>query len=215
MVLGVDRISRQLKLLGEEIVEYQTTFAVQLADILRKRIFMFSAERLNVGQHRIGRTLNSNRMPETWLKSYYFHSSDPKRFDQYSNLVRMIFPEITQITIPPVSESEVRILVWSIDPQSSREDLAMELSESGTGIGQVLAMLYIVVTAPYPRTIIIDEPQSFLHPGAIRKLFGIFKNYPQHQYVVTTHSPTVITAADPGRILLVRMDGCRKPCGSC
>jgi len=45
------------------------------------------------------------------------------------------------------------------------------LSESGTGVGQVLAILYVVFTSEYPRTIVIDEPQSFLHPGAVRKLF--------------------------------------------
>jgi hypothetical protein len=85
-----------------------------------------------------------------------------------------------------------------------RADLAVPLSESGTGIGQVLAILYVVLTSEYPRTIIIEEPQSFLHPGAVRKLFDILKMYPQHQYVITTHSPTAITSADPQTLSLVR-----------
>jgi predicted ATP-dependent endonuclease of OLD family len=71
---------------------------------------------------------------------------------------------------------------------------------------QVLAILYVVLEEKEPRTIIIDEPQSFLHPGAIRKLFDILKgkDHAQHQYIVTTHSPTVITSASPATLLLVR-----------
>ena len=80
------------------------------------------------------------------------------------------------------------------------------MSESGTGIGQVLAILYVVLTSDYERTIIIDEPQSFLHPGATRKLFEILREYSQHQYIVTTHSPTVVTAADPQTIFIVRKE---------
>lgn len=57
------------------------------------------------------------------------------------------------------------------------------------------------------KIIIVDEPQSFLHPGAIRKLFEILKRYPQHQYIVSTHSPTVVTAANPKTVVLVRRDG--------
>jgi hypothetical protein len=55
---------------------------------------------------------------------------------------------------------------------------------------------------------IIDEPQSFLHPGAVRKLIEILKHYERarHQYVITTHSPTVITAAEPDTLLAVRKE---------
>jgi predicted ATPase len=83
----------------------------------------------------------------------------------------------------------------------------MPLSECGTGIGQVLAMLYVVLTAEVPRTIIIDEPQSFLHPGAIRKLLDILKGYPQHQFIVSTHSSVVATASNPKTLLLLRKEG--------
>jgi len=55
-----------------------------------------------------------------------------------------------------------------------------------------------------PQVIIIDEPQSFLHPGAARKLIEILKQYPQHQFIITTHSPTALTAADPDVLLRLR-----------
>jgi hypothetical protein len=59
-----------------------------------------------------------------------------------------------------------------------------------------------------PQVILIDEPQSFLHPGAVRKLFEVLKDFPQHQYIITTHSPAVIAAADPATLTIARaIDG--------
>lgn len=183
-------------------VEY---FAPQIARILKERIYLFKAERFNVAESNIGvnTTLlpDASNLPEVLL---LLQSSNPSRFKRLNEYVITIFPEIKDITIPPISINRARILVWSIDSKTERDDLAIPLSESGTGIGQVLAMLYVVVTSDYPRTIIIDEPQSFLHPGAIRKLFEILKQHPQHQYIVTTHSPTVVTASDPRALLLLR-----------
>jgi hypothetical protein len=64
----------------------------------------------------------------------------------------------------------------------------------------------VVLTAKSPRTILIDEPQSFLHPGAVRKLVEFLKRYPQHQYIITTHSPEVVSVANPQTLLLLRKE---------
>ena len=82
----------------------------------------------------------------------------------------------------------------------------MELQESGTGIGQVLAILYVVVTSDEPRLIIIDEPNTFLNPGAARKLVEILRTYPQHQYIFATHSPEIIRISEPGTLIAVRWE---------
>jgi len=37
--------------------------------------------------------------------------------------------------------------------------------------------LYVVMTSVHPQVIIIDEPQNFLHPGAVRKLIEVLKRY--------------------------------------
>jgi len=55
----------------------------------------------------------------------------------------------------------------------------------------------------HPQTILVDEPQSFLHPGAVRKLIEVLKRYPQHQYIFATHSPTVITSSEPATVTMV------------
>jgi len=90
-----------------------------------------------------------------------------------------------------------------------REDVAVPLTQCGSGVGQILAILYVVMTSVHPQIIIIDEPQSFLHPGAVRKLIDVLKRYPQHQYILATHSPTVITAADPQVLIMTQLEDCK------
>ncbi len=55
--------------------------------------------------------------------------------------------------------------------------------------------------------IAIDEPNSFLHPGAAKILIQILKRYNQHQYIISTHSPDVIATAQPATLHLIRFDG--------
>lgn len=188
-------------------------FVVKLVRILSQRIYFFRAERLNVGQSQIG--INSVLKPDASNLPEVLHllrSSNSSRFSRLVQYIREIFPEITDVTIPPMqgNPANAQILLWTIDPATERDDLAMPLSESGTGIGQVLAILYVVLTSDFSRSIIIDEPQSFLHPGAIRKLLDILKqNYSQHQYIITTHSPTVISSTAPQTLLLVQKEGAK------
>ncbi len=147
---------------------------------------------------------NASNLPEALNQL----QSNPWRFGQFNDLVRTVLPDVKQVTVTTTLSNTLRILVWTVDPASSRQDLAVPLVESGTGIGQVLAIVYVVLTSEFPRTIIVDEPQSFLHPGAIRKLFDVLKFHSphEHQYIVTTHSPTVVTASQPQTLLLVRKD---------
>ncbi len=177
-----------------------------LTDALRERIYLFKAERLNISMSNFGmQTVLAPDASNLAEVLHHLQSRNPSRFDRLNKHVSTIFPEIKRITVPPgPGGNQVQILVWSIDPDTERDDLAIPLSESGTGIGQILAMLYVVLTAEYPRTIIIDEPQSFLNPGAVRKLIEILKHYPQHQFIITTHSPEVVSSVNPQTLFLLR-----------
>jgi energy-coupling factor transporter ATP-binding protein EcfA2 len=73
-------------------------------------------------------------------------------------------------------------------------------------VGQVLAILYATAFSAEPQIIAVDEPQSFLHPGAVRALLEILREHSHHQFLITTHSPVALTAARADTILLVRMD---------
>jgi predicted ATP-dependent endonuclease of OLD family len=82
-----------------------------------------------------------------------------------------------------------------------QNDLNFTLAESGTGVGQVLAILCVAMSLP-ESIIIIDEPNAFFHPGAAKTLMHILKQY-SHQYVISTHSAELISACSPSTIHIV------------
>ena len=137
-----------------------------------------------------------------------------QRYEQLIYLTKSVFSDVLEIEIdklpnrdPSVSAEEyLEVYVGYSVPQLERYDLRVPLSACGTGLGQVLAMLYVVVTSDDPRVIIIDEPNSFLHPGAIRRLFQIFQDHDRHQYIVATHSPDAVMSVQNKRILLVERE---------
>jgi hypothetical protein len=129
------------------------------------------------------------------------------RYRRFNNLVREIFPHVHWIDTRshPQESGKVGVVISPFNTELERPDLHIPLEHCGTGVAQILAMLYVVVNSDSPQVIIIDEPQSFLHPGAARKLIGILKDHPQHQYIIATHSPTIISAADPERIFILKL----------
>jgi energy-coupling factor transporter ATP-binding protein EcfA2 len=193
---------------GLQSADWTLTIPSRIATFIQTRMYLFKAERLNVGEHMVGSETNLNSDARNLAQVLnLLKSSHTGRWERYVAAVRAVLPQINDISVPPVQQI-ARILIWSFfsEGASERDDLAVTLADSGTGIGQVLAILYVVLTAEHPRTIIIDEPQSFLHPGAVRKLFDILRRHPEHQYVISTHSAAAIAAAKPNTLLLARME---------
>ncbi len=203
---SVDRQRRTIAWKGIGKAAITAQVATTLAGVLRSCVYVFKAERFHVSQSRFGNSTelapNAANLPEVLNKL----QSNTARFERFNAYVTTILPQVRRITVrpSPTEGGHVEIVVWTIDPTTERIDLAMPLAESGTGIGQVLAILYVVLNSDYPRVIVIDEPQSFLHPGAVRKLLEILRLHAQHQFIITTHSPIALTAAEPETILLIR-----------
>lgn len=178
---------------------------VMLGQLLMNKVYRFQAERLGLGQGGYGTTTelapDARNLPE--VLNILQHN--PQRFRDYCAFVGEIFPSIRWISVHPHPNggAQLEILVWQVDPSYQRDDLAIPLTQCGTGVGQVLAMLYVAKISEQPRTIIIDEPGSFLHPGASRALIGILKGFSQHQYIIATHSPEIIGELSdaPGSII--------------
>lgn len=184
--------------------------AYKLAITLSSRIFFFRAERFNVGQYQISNDQNLKSDASNLAQVLnLLLTSNKARFERLVSLIKVIFPDVRDITIPPTGNSnEVKVHLWYIDSSTEREDLALPLQESGNAIGQVLSILYVAIISDFPQLIIIDEPQSFLHPAAIRKLFEILHlHFSKHQYIITTHSPLVVSAANPENIILLKKEG--------
>jgi hypothetical protein len=127
------------------------------------RTYLFGAERFNLGEYGFGHSgalmSNATNLPMVLNVLQANHA----RFQRFNDLVRRVLPQVSYICVSPVEGSQLRILVGHLSPQFERLDLAVPLSDSGTGVGQILAVLYVLITSEQPQVIVIDEPQSFLH----------------------------------------------------
>jgi energy-coupling factor transporter ATP-binding protein EcfA2 len=173
-------------------------------ELLAERVYCFRAERFSTGRSASGtdRMLapDASNLPEVLAML----QANPALFSRLNRLVREILDDVGGISVQPTSSEEQKILVWPPGGDAGREDLAFDLAECGSGIVQVVSILYVAMNALHPQTIIIDEPQTFLHPGAIRKLLETLKDYPKHQFIITTHSPISLSSTDPATITIVR-----------
>lgn len=182
-------------------------FGLSIAEVLKKRIYSFRAERFAVASYKTGNNVrlepDASNLAEV-LEN--LQGQDPGKFRQLNNYLRDVFPQVNGISVRHDLGNALHRQIVIYDDDSFNKEDAVPLSDSGTGIGQVLAMLYVLVASEYPQTIIIDEPQSFLHPGAVRKLFEIFYAHSQHQYIIATHMPNVIAATKPTTVVLVQKE---------
>lgn len=121
--------------------------------------------------------------------------------------VNQVFPSVKWIQATPNGGNfELRCLPQA--PEARRDDLAIPISRMGAGIGNVIAMFYVVLTAREPQVIAIDEPNAFLHPRALRELLAILESEgKQHQFILTAHSADVLTAMNTRSISLLEFDG--------
>ena len=117
-------------------------------------------------------------------------------------MMREVFPELNWISAHPTPNG-IQVRVWTVGTETERDDLAIPLAESGTGIAQALAILFVLLTSD-ATIMIVDEPTSFLHPGASRSLMRIVASFNNsHQFVIATHSPETISILRPDSVLLL------------
>jgi energy-coupling factor transporter ATP-binding protein EcfA2 len=182
-----------------------------LPELIRQRwhshMFWFDAQRHAIGecQQQDVRRLR----PDAADLPAFLHilrGARPNLFEKIVEQLRFVIPSIYSITTLPVGNDRTRIMVWPTKNMAEPEH-AFELNRSGTGVSQVLAIITAVATSE-PALIVIDEINSFLHPSAAKALIRLLQSeYGQHQYVISTHSPEVISAGKPASIHLVERNG--------
>ncbi len=171
--------------------------------------FHFDAERMAIGQAPAGYAErlapNAANLPNILL------SLQGERGGVFQKLVahlREIFPTVGNLSVRtmPGNNNLLEVRVWPTEAME-RVELSFPLNASGTGVAQAIALLTAIMTID-KAIIIIDEINSFLHPAAIKALLRILQTqYAQHQYIISTHAPDVISFSNPTTIHLVKREG--------
>jgi ABC-type molybdenum transport system ATPase subunit/photorepair protein PhrA len=178
--------------------------AAWFGQLVGQSFYKFDAERMHIGISPIDNVThlqeNGSNLAQVLLKL----KENDQKFSEFLNCVRTVLPNITGVVPTVYAQNQVGVEIQFHDPSINRQDLNFSLKECGTGTSQVLCILYVVVTSKHSKILIIDEPNSFLHPGAAKKLIEILSRYNQHQFVISTHSPELINSADPEQLLIVK-----------
>ena len=177
-------------------------------NLWRRTMFYFAAERMNVGVSGFANEPrlqpNAQNLPSVLLTIAGDKGDIFKALIQH---LREVFPTVGNVSVRPTpNNSTAEIRVWPTEAMQTVE-LSFPLLQSGTGVAQVMSILTAVMTVE-SAVIIIDEINSFLHPAAVKALLRILQtDYPQHQYLISTHAPEVIGFSNPRTIHLVKREG--------
>ncbi|MER2252484.1 AAA family ATPase [Methylorubrum podarium] len=172
-----------------------------------KKIYFFSALRTPRSSSQFGRNHQLHPDASNLAEVLGMLQGNRSAYERYVKDVRRVLPAVKWISVQPsrTSEGFQEVMVWNIDASTEREDLANPLSECGTGVGHILSILYVLHRSSGD-IMIVDEPNSFLHPGAARMLASILRESKQHQFILSTHAPEVISSARPNKILNLKLE---------
>jgi predicted ATPase len=172
------------------------------------RIYRFSAERsvhATSGHHPNGDLLTRGENLAFCMN--HLQTNNPALFDQLTSFIQRIFPNIHRVSAPPVN-NVFELRVQTTPAKLNRSDISVPIDKVGTGVGNALAMLYVALTSQVQRFILLEEPNSFLHPRALRELLAILSEIGgKHQFFITTHSSDVLRTINASTVTLLEHDG--------
>jgi hypothetical protein len=102
-----------------------------LAGAVEERMYLFTAERFRVGEgptgHQSKLSPDAANLPEVLS----LLQPNPVAYQHFNALVTRVLPQVRWISVKPVENSRLRVLVWTADPALKRDDLAVPLNQSG------------------------------------------------------------------------------------
>jgi len=179
-------------------------FSPQFVVPLAEHTYYFDAQRIPQNDYQFGAANRLATDASNLAQMLNILQANRSEFAEYVSQVRRIIPLVKWVSVIPskLRRQNVEIRIWNVEESSGRDDLTIPLAECGTGIGQVLSILYVVLKSE-GSVIIIDEPNSFLHPRAAKALMSLLRTDTNNQYIVSTHSPEVIVASDPDKLFML------------
>lgn len=133
------------------------------------------------------------------------------RTDDWENFKEFCKPWLTEIELLDVSLAPLanRLAVFYSETGSR---IPKELAWAGDGIQIWVQLLWHLFKARDSTTIVLDEPEVYLHPDLQRRLVRLLDGF-SAQIILASHSADVISEAPPEGILWVdrRLGGARRP----
>jgi hypothetical protein len=119
-----------------------------------------------------------------------------ERIREYERILGNEFFGGREITLIPQYGKDTVAVKIGTDDQFSIYDL-------GDGLQQVIIITSAAYLEQSPSLFFIEEPESCLHPGLLRKLALFLLNHTSHQYLATTHSNHLLDLAETNNEVVV------------
>lgn len=94
-----------------------------------------------------------------------------------------------------VNEEKIALIVYD-------SDFAAEIGQMGSGLQMWLQMVWFISRCPTGSTIVLDEPDVYMHPDLQQKIFKIVQRK-FGQIIIATHSVEIISLVEPKQIVTV------------
>ncbi len=130
-----------------------------------------------------------------WLIDY-LQSKDPDSFNEWIEHIQTGIPDIVSIRTVSKPEDGTRFIMVRF--ANGMELPSWMLSE---GTLRLLALTVLAYLPGEPAVYLIEEPENGIHPPGIETVFASLSSLYSGQVLVTTHSPVLLSLADPDRVL--------------
>jgi energy-coupling factor transporter ATP-binding protein EcfA2 len=140
-----------------------------------------------------------------------------KQFDQITEVLKRILPDVEDIHIAPADEEHPRPRAEFKTPYGW-----VSLSSLGLGYRTMIAWMVDLAVRLFqrypdskdplsePAIVLVDEIDLHMHPKWQRTIMEFLtERFPNTQFIVTAHSPLVVQAAKDANIVLLRREGDR------
>jgi hypothetical protein len=134
----------------------------------------------------------------TYLSPRHFRNQwlhDNSNFDYFVDLLHKTWPEMS-ITLPELENYKDLVMFCS------ENKITREISWAGCGFQVWTQILSHLVRNKDSTTIVIDEPEIYLHPDLQRKFVTISRDLGP-QIVIATHSVEIINEAEINDVLII------------
>ncbi|HEY1915723.1 MAG TPA: AAA family ATPase [Streptosporangiaceae bacterium] len=118
---------------------------------------------------------------------------------ELDQLLQRIVPDIGELHLP-VDGGQIRITFRDRDAPSHM----LNIKNLGTGVEQLLMTLVVGLMGDGPSGVLLEEPETNLHPGAQRALLTLIREWSKARpFIITTHSPVLLDTSQRTEVLLV------------
>lgn len=127
----------------------------------------------------------------------YMKTNTPATWNQLVGLMKDIVPGVGTLEVP-ASGSQFEVVFMDDNIDGYRHNL----KDLGTGVEQILMTLVVGLTQT-ARTVVLEEPETGLHPTAQRALLGLLQDWSKNRlFVASTHSAAMLDWSSPGTSVL-------------